>query len=316
MSVFTTVTREQLSAWLKNYSVGNPTALEGISAGIENTNYFVTAGGRRYVLTLFEKLTTDELPFYLGLQAHLADHGVPAPRPVPDRAGRVFGELNGKPAALVQFLPGEAVAAPSAAQCGRAGALLARIHLAGHSYGGSMENPRGLAWWKAVAPAILPFLDAADAGLLEQEIRFQSREPDAGLPRGAIHADYFRDNVFFQEGAVSGVIDFYFGCTGALLYDVAIAVNDWCVKADGTLDEARAAALIAAYGKSRPYTAAERKAWPALLRAGALRFWISRLYDFHLPRPGELTHAKDPGHFRAILAAHVAAGARPPQLST
>ena len=315
MSVFTTVTREQLSAWLKNYSVGSPTALEGIPAGIENTNYFVTAGERRYVLTLFEKLRADELPFYLGLQAHLADRGLPAPRPVPDRAGRFFGELNGKPAALVQFLPGKDVAAPSAAQCGQAGAMLARIHLAGHSYGGSMENPRGLAWWKAVAPEILPFLDAADAKLLEEEIRFQSRDPDAGLPRGVIHADYFRDNVFFQEGAVSGVIDFYFGCTGALLYDVAIAVNDWCVKANGVLDEARAAALIAAYGKSRPYTAAERKAWLAMLRAGALRFWISRLYDFHLPRPGELTHAKDPGHFRAILAAHIEAGERLPHLT-
>jgi homoserine kinase type II len=314
MSVFTTVTREQLSAWLKTYSVGTLSALEGISAGIENTNYFVTAGERRYVLTLFEKLRADELPFYLGLQTHLADHGVPAPRPVPDRARRLFGELNGKPAALVEFLPGKDVAAPSAAQCGQAGAMLARIHLAGRSYGGSMENPRGLAWWQAVAPEITPFLDAADAQLLEREIRFQSREPDAGLPRGAIHADYFRDNVFFQEGVISGVIDFYFGCTGALLYDVAIAVNDWCVKHDGALDAARAAALLAAYAQARPFSAAERKAWPAMLRAGALRFWVSRLYDFYLPRSGELTHAKDPGHFRAILRAHVEAGERLPQL--
>jgi homoserine kinase type II len=314
MSVFTTVTRGELEAWLKNYSVGPPTALEGISAGIENTNYFVTAGGQRYVLTLFEKLRAEELPFYLGLQDHLAGHGVPAPRPVPDRAGRFLGHLNGKPAALVQFLRGRDVAAPGAAQCGQAGEMLARIHIAGGSYAGRMENPRGPAWWKAVTPEVLPFLDAADAALLEQEVRFQSGAAPAALPRGPIHADYFRDNVLFEDGAISGVIDFYFACTGALVYDVAIAVNDWCVKEDGALDEARAAALIAAYAQTRAVTAAEREAWPAMLRAGALRFWVSRLYDFYLPRPGELTHAKDPGHFRAILAAHIAAAGRVPQL--
>ena len=315
MSVFTTVTPEQLSAWLKNYSIGTLVGLEGIAAGIENTNYFVTTAKGRYVLTLFEKLKADELPFYLNLQDHLARNGVPAPRPVPDRAGRFLGELNGKPAALVDFLPGKDAAAPAVAQCGQAGAMLARIHVAGRSYGGRMDNPRGPAWWREVAPRILPFLDAGDAALLEREVRFQPPDPDRELPVGPIHADYFRDNVLFDAGAISGVIDFYFACTGALVYDVAIAVNDWCVKPDGTLDAARAGALLAAYAQGRPFTADERKAWPAMLRAGALRFWVSRLYDFYLPRPGELTHAKDPGHFRAILLAHVEAGERLPQLT-
>ncbi len=315
MSVFTTVTREQLSAWLKNYSVGTLTGLEGIAAGIENTNYFVTTAKGRYVLTLFEKLEARELPFYLGLQDHLARNGVPAPRPVPDRAGGFLAELNGKPAALVDFLPGKDVTVPTVAQCGQAGAMLARIHIAGRSYEGRMDNPRGPAWWREAAPQVLPFLDPADAALLEREVRFQPADLDRGLPRGAIHADYFRDNVLFDGGAVSGVIDFYFACTGALVYDVAIAVNDWCVKPDGALDAARAAALLAAYARARPFTSAERDAWPAMLRAGALRFWVSRLYDFHLPRPGELTHAKDPGHFRAILLAHLEAGERLPQLA-
>ena len=315
MSVFTTVTREQLSAWLKNYSIGTLVGLEGIAAGIENTNYFVTTAKGRYVLTLFEKLKADELPFYLNLQDHLARNAVPAPRPVPDRSGEFLGALNGKPAALVDFLPGKDVAAPTVGQCGQAGAMLARIHVAGRSYEGRIDNPRGPAWWRDAAPLILPFLDAADAALLEREVRFQPPNPDRELPLGPIHADYFRDNVLFDAGAISGVIDFYFACTGALVYDVAIAVNDWCVKPDGTLDAARAAALLAAYAQARPFTVAERKAWPAMLRAGALRFWVSRLYDFYLPRPGELTHAKDPGHFRAILLAHIQAGERLPQLT-
>lgn len=308
MSVFTTVTREQLSAWLRNYPVGTLTGLEGIAAGIENTNYFVTTSQGRYVLTLFEKLKAHELPFYLGLMDHLAQREVPSARPVPDRRGSFLGELNGKPAALVSFLSGADIAAPTPAQCARAGDLLARIHIAGASYPARMDNPRGAAWWSSVLPEIAPFLAPEDAVLLQEEIRHQDRHRFPDLPRGAIHADYFRDNVLWQSDAISGVIDFYFACTDALLYDVAIAVNDWCLDGDGALDKARAAALIEAYGSVRPYSAAERGAWPVLLRAGALRFWVSRLYDFYLPRPGELTHAKDPNHFRRILADHAARG--------
>jgi homoserine kinase type II len=313
MSVFTTVTREQLAAWLQNYSIGALVGLEGIPAGIENTNYFVTTSRGRYVLTLFEKLRAHELPFYLGLQDHLAGKGVPCPRPVRDRRGAFFGELNGKPAALVSFLPGRDIAEPAPAQCAQAGAMLAAIHAAGSSYPARMDNPRGPDWWRAVLPDILPFLGADDARLLRAEVDYQARHAVAGLPRGAIHADYFRDNVLFDGGRISGVIDFYFACTDALLYDVAIAVNDWCVNRDGRLDARRAAALLESYGRERPFTPAERAAWPVMLRAGALRFWVSRLYDFYLPRPGELTHAKDPGHFRRILASHVEAGKEAPQ---
>ncbi|HET9402969.1 MAG TPA: homoserine kinase [Burkholderiales bacterium] len=315
MSVFTTVTREQLGNWLRNYSIGTLSAFEGVAAGIENTNYFVTTSQGRYVLTLFEKLKAHELPFYLELQDHLAGKGVPCPRPVANHAGGFLGELNGKPAALASFLTGKDVAAPDAGQCAQAGAMLAAIHVAGASYSGRMDNPRGPRWWESVMPAVVPFLGAADAKLLEEEVRFQLHDRMHDLPRGAIHADFFRDNVLFENGRISGVIDFYFACTGALLYDVAIAANDWCVDGSGALDATRAAALLEAYARARPFTAAERGAWPVMLRAGALRFWVSRLYDFYLPRPGELTHAKDPGHFRGILAAHIAAGDRLPQLA-
>lgn len=306
MSVFTTVTREQLDGWLKHYSTGTLVSLEGIAAGIENTNYFVTTTQGRYVLTLFEKLKTHELPFYLNLQDHLARNGIPSPRPVPDRTGEFLGELNGKPAALVAFLPGKDVAAPSPNQCAQAGALLAGIHSAGKSYPGRMDNPRGPKWWTSVMPEILPFLGSEDAAMLRDEVAYQARHRFELLPRGAIHADLFRDNVLFDHGRISGVIDFYFACTGALLYDLATAVNDWCLDGGGGLDGARASALLEAYQALRPFTADERAAWPVMLRAAALRFWVSRLYDFYLPRRGELTHAKDPGHFRKMLAGHVA----------
>ena len=306
MSVYTTVTPEELRSWLGDYNVGTLTDLQGISAGIENTNYFVYTTAGRYVLTLFEKLTPAELPFYLGLMAHLADHGVPSARPLPDRSGNLLGELNGKPAALVSFLPGKDVEAPGPAHCAAVGAMLARIHLAGRSYGTRMANPRGLSWWLEVLPEITGFLPAEEAALLHREVDHQARNRPAGLPEGAVHADLFRDNVLFEGLRVAGVIDFYFACTDALLYDVAITVNDWCVGDDGALDSTRVAALLDAYAKARPYVEAEAAAWPLLLRAAALRFWISRLYDFHLPRPGELTYAKDPAHFRRILEAHVA----------
>ncbi len=305
MSVFTTVTPDQLGVWLKNYDLGTLVELKGIAAGIENTNYFVTTTGGRYVLTLFEKLSARELPFYLDLMAHLAQRGVPCPAPITNLGGSTLGELNRKPASLVTRLNGTDLLYPTAADCAKVGAVLARIHLAGQNYTAHMDNPRGPAWWRAVTPKLLPFLGAEDAAMLREEVAWQDTYHPATLPRGAIHADLFRDNVLFDHHEVAGVIDFYFACTDALAYEVAIAVNDWCHQPDSRLDPARTTALLAGYHALRPFTAAERGAWRTLLRAGALRFWVSRLYDFHLPRAGELTHAKDPRHFQRLLRAHV-----------
>ncbi len=305
MSVFTPVSEGQLAAWLANYSVGDLTALEPIAAGIENTNYFVTTTQGRYVLTLFERLPASELPFYLNLMAHLARHGVPSPAPIADLSDGYLAQLNGRPAALVTRLDGRSVERPGPAECAELGALLARMHLAGRSYAGYLENPRGSKWWRAAARAVRPFLDAERQALLDEELRFQSlyRFPD--VPRGPIHADLFRDNALFENGRISGVIDFYFAGVDCWLLDCAVCANDWCLvdaEADRRLEQGKTLALLRGYHAVRALTALERGAWPVLLRAAALRFWLSRLYDYHLPRAGVLVHAHDPEHFRDILA--------------
>jgi homoserine kinase type II len=305
MSVYTKVTQSQLGDWLRRYPVGTLTELRGIAAGIENTNYFVTTTAGRYVLTLFERLPAESLPFYLGLMAHLARHGIPCPAPVVDQSNGLHSTLNGKPAALVTRLPGAPVTAPTTAHCARVGAVLADMHLAGRSFAVTLENPRGPRWWREAASQVAAFLDDERRRLLDSELAFQSRYRFQDLPRGPIHADLFRDNVLWDGDRVGGVIDFYFACVDAWLFDVAVTLNDWCVHPDGEIDVSRAIALLGAYHAARPFTAIERGAWPVMLRAASLRFWLSRLHDFLLPRPGELVHAHDPEHFRRILALRI-----------
>ncbi len=305
MSVYTKVRPEELSAWLTDYSIGRLVGLQGIASGIENTNYFVTTTHGRYVLTLFERLGFEELPFYLNLMAHLARHAIPCPAPVANRRNELLGALKGKPATLVTRLSGAPVFQPGDVHCAQVGAMLAAMHLAGASYDGTLENPRGAAWRRETAPLVTGFLDASRRDLLASEVEFESQQRFGALPRGPTHGDLFRDNVLFEgepsSQRIGGVIDFYFAGIDSLLFDVAVTVNDWCVDAAGRIDPARAQALLAAYQEARPLTPEEREAWPAMLRAAALRFWLSRLYDFYLPRPGELTHAHDPEHFRRVL---------------
>lgn len=306
MAVYTPVSRAQLEPWLKTFDLGALTALEGIGSGIENTNFFVDTDRGRYVLTLFERLRADELPYYLGLMSHLAARGLPCPAPIANRRGQTLGTLNGKPAALVTRLAGASCIWPTPAQCAEIGTLLAKMHLAAADYPVSHPNPRGLDWQCHAADEVAPFLDPDTATLLTDEIRVQRAcaEDHRALPGGPVHADLFRDNVLFEHEAVGGVIDFYFACNERWLYDLAVTCNDWCIDDAGDLDPLRLGPLLAAYTAVRPMGAAERRAWPTMLCAAALRFWVSRLHDLYLPRPAEVLTPKDPRHFEHILRRH------------
>ena len=300
MSVFTPVSREQLEVWLGPCQLGPVTELAGIAAGVQNTNYFVTTHRGRWVLTLFEHLGADELRHYLGFMAHLAARGIPCPAPLADAAGEVLRPLNGKPAVLVSCLSGHDLAMPGDAHCAALGDLLARLHLAGADFSPRWPNPRGGAWRAATAARVAPYLDAADAAMLTAEVALHA-QVDAALPRGLVHGDLFRDNALFEAERLTGVLDFYFAGEDALLFDLAVAANDWCLDAAGDLEPARTQALLAAYHARRPLLAAEEAAWNGMLRLAALRFWLSRLEDFHLPRPGNQVLVKDPEHFRRLL---------------
>jgi homoserine kinase type II len=237
--------------------------------------------------------------------AHLARRGVRCPAPEPDRSGALFGMLNGKPAALLSRLDGRAEMSPSPGQCAAVGEALARLHLAAADYSGRLANRRGPAWWRQAARAVRAFVTADQYDLMVQELAHQSEFSSARLPRGAIHGDLFRDNVLWAPGEPPGIIDFGFAATDALAYDLAISVNDWCIErggdGHGRLLPEHEREMIAGYHSVRPLTPEEQAVWPGLLRAAALRFWLSRLYDLHLPRPGDLVHAHDPGEFEMIL---------------
>jgi homoserine kinase type II len=314
VAVFTEVSEDEASALLRALNLGELRELRGIQSGIENTNYFVTAedmfGQREYVLTLFERLTFAQLPFYLYLMKHLAQHGIPVPDPQGDGNGEILHTLRDKPAALVNKLSGKHELAPTPDHCEQVGAMLARMHLAGRDYNRRQPNLRGLAWWNETVPVVLPFVTPEQAALLRSELAFQNHVAAspayAALPRGPVHADLFRDNVMFEQGRLTGFFDFYFAGVDSWLFDLAVCLNDWAVDLPtGTHDPARASAFVHAYASVRPLSAAERELLPAMLRAGALRFWISRLWDYHLPREASLLKPHDPSHFERVLRQRV-----------
>ncbi|CAH2795575.1 MAG: Homoserine kinase (EC [uncultured Paraburkholderia sp.] len=324
MAVFTAVTESQLADWMRHYDLGEVVEFRGISSGIENSNFFLTTTRGEYVLTIFEKLTAEQLPFYLDLMRHLAAHRVPVPDPMPREDGSLFGMLLGKPAAIVTKLEGAPELAPGVEHCIEVGQMLARMHLAGRDYTGYQRNLRSLPWWKETVPTILPFLEGEQRELLSSELAYQeaffASADYAALPEGPCHADLFRDNAMFAHAApetghevrLGGFFDFYFAGCDKWLFDVAVTVNDWCVDlATGKLDEARTEAMLRAYQTVRPFTVEENRHWGDMLRAGAYRFWVSRLYDFYLPRAAKLLKPHDPGHFERILRERLSGVALP-----
>ncbi|WP_119352690.1 homoserine kinase [Azohydromonas sediminis] len=321
MAVFTEVSLDEARAFVARLNVGTLTALRGITAGIENTNYFVTTDRGEWVLTIFERLTFEQLPFYLHLMKHLARKGIPVPEPRADANGEILHTLKGKPAALVDKLAGRHQIAPDDHHCAQVGEMLARMHLAGLDYPRHQPNLRGLAWWTETVPVVLPFVDAAQRELLTSELAFQQElaasAAYAALPRGPIHADLFRDNVMFDglpgRERLTGFFDFYFAGIDTFLFDLAVCLNDWCVDLDsGRGVDTRAAVFVAAYERVRPLTGGERRLLPALLRAAALRFWLSRLWDLYLPRDASLLKPHDPTHFERVLRERIATPWHPP----
>lgn len=314
MAVYTTVAHNALEDYLLAYDLGALRDHAGITTGIVNTNYFVRTDRGEYVLTLFEASDVSAQPFVIAFTDHLAAHGLPCASAVRDRRGEALGRLVGRTAALFPRLPGHSIDRPSAAQCALIGQMLGRLHRHGQDFASAYtqaghtlrENPFGPRWLRHMREVLLPRLAPADAGLLEEELRYQSLFRLTDLPRGIIHADLFRDNVLFEAEHISGLLDFYEACDEVLLFDVAVTVNDWCSTEDSSLDDERLEALLLAYRTERPFRPIERGAWPALLRAAALRFWLSRLYDWHFPREGVLTHAKPPDKFRQLLCQRIA----------
>jgi homoserine kinase type II len=319
MAVYTEVPFEEAASLVRSLDLGTLTQLQGIKGGIENTNYFVTSERDgvvlENVLTVFERLDFEQLPFYLHLMKHLAGKRIAVPDPASNAQGEILHRLQGKPAAVVNKLRGTSELRPDGSHCSAVGDMLARMHLAGRDFGMSQPNLRGLSWWNETVPVVLPFLSTAQAQLIQGELALQNHlaasPAYAALPRGPIHADLFRDNVMFEDGELTGFFDFYFAGCDSFLFDIAVCLNDWCVlhsadEGDGQHEPVRAQALLDAYQRVRPLVAAERTLLVPMLRAGALRFWISRLWDLHLPREAAMLQAHDPAHFERVLRARVA----------
>ena len=316
MAVYTEVSPGEAAQLLQSLGLGQLQHITACTGGIENTNYFVDTDQGSYVLTLFERLSFEQLPFYLHLMKHLAQNGIPVPEPHPTLApgGDIVHTLKGKPAAVVDRLQGRSELAPTAAHCAAVGDMLARMHLAGLDYPRHQANLRGLPWWNETVPVVLTYLNPEQSRLMLSELAYQNHVAASSayqaLPRGPVHGDLFRDNVMF-EGAgdslrLTGFFDFYFAGWDSWLYDIGVSLNDWCVDLpSGVHDEPRAQAFLTAYQAVRPLIAQERSLLSAMLRAGALRFWLSRLWDQHLPRDAALLQAHDPNHFEQVLRQRV-----------
>jgi homoserine kinase type II len=311
MAVYTEVPFDTAAQLFSDLQLGQLSSLKGCEGGIENTNYFASSDLGDYVLTLFERLTAEQLPFYLHLMKHLAQRGIPVPDPqAHKKSGDILLHVLGKPAAVVNKLAGKNQLQPSVAHCAAVGQMLARMHLAGRDYARTQPNLRALPWWNATVPVVLPFLTPGQAALIQSELAFQNHihasAAYVALPRGPIHADLFRDNVMFDGDNLTGFFDFYFAGVDTWLFDLAVSLNDWCIdQHTGHRDVARENAMVQAYNAVRPLAKAERQLLPALLRAGALRFWLSRLWDLHLPRDAAMLTAHDPTHFERVLRARV-----------
>lgn len=308
MAVYTEVPDDELAAFVASYGLGALQSVKGIAEGVENTNYMIGTDKGPFFLTLYEKrVNPADLPFFLGLMEHLAQRGVTCPQPVHARSGEVLGTLAGRPAAIVTFLEGVSVRKPQVPHCGETGVALARLHGAGEGFALRRANGLGLAGWRPLYDRFAARADEIAPGLshlIEDELAHLEAHWPSSLPQGVIHADLFPDNVFFLGDRLAGVIDFYFACNDAFAYDVAVCLNAWCFDADFRFDIDKGRALLKGYETVRPLTSAERAALPILCRGSALRFLLTRAYDWlHTPKDA-LVKPHDPGDYVHRLKVH------------
>jgi homoserine kinase type II len=308
MAVYTDVSDEDLAGFLSLYELGEATSFKGIAEGVSNSNFFLETTKGRFILTLYEaRAPRHELPFFIALMDHLAAHGLDCPQPVRNRAGEALGEVAGRPAALVTFLDGVSVKRPGVTHCGELGAALARLHRAGEGFGWVKPHPFSVAGWRPLAEAAGAGAETVSPGLgarIGEELAVHEARWPAELPSGVIHADLFPDNVFFIGTRCSGLIDFYFACTDAFAYDIAVCLNSWCFEADASFNLTKGQALLRGYESIRRLEPREAEALPQLCRGSALRFLLTRLVDWLNVPPGALVKPKDPLEYDRKLSFH------------
>ena len=315
MAVYTDVAAEELEAFLAGYALGELLSYKGIAEGVENSNFLLHTTAGSFILTLYERrVAAADLPFFLGLMEHLAKRGITCPQPVKSRSGAMLGEVSGKPAAIITFLEGMWIRRPSGRHCGALGEALAKLHRAGADFPGKRANALSVAGWRPLYQTVAARCDSVQPGLaaaLAAELEQLEAQWPRNLPQGVIHADLFPDNVFFLGDKLSGLIDFYFACTDALAYDLAICLNAWCFEADHSYNVTKGRALLQAYAAVRPLASAERQALPILARGAALRFLLTRLVDWFDERGAALVRRKDPiEYFRKLRFHQAVAGVR------
>jgi homoserine kinase type II len=308
MAVYTTIDDDSLDAFLRAYAIGDAVSVKGIAEGVENSNYLLMTEAGRFILTLYEKrVDPGDLPFFLGLMDHLAAKGVPCPTPIQGRDGKALRELCGRPAALISYLDGVWPKRIQPYHCAGLGAALAELHLAGADFAIRRENALSLPGWHQLFERCAMDADGVSTGLraeIEQELALFDEAWPAGLPEGVIHADLFQDNVFFQRERLTGLIDFYFACNDLLAYDIAICLNAWCFEIDGAFNITKARQMLRAYRHVRPLSDGELEALPLLARGAALRFLLTRLYDWVNQVEGALVKPKDPLEYLGKLRFH------------
>ncbi|MFL6798765.1 MAG: homoserine kinase [Xanthobacteraceae bacterium] len=308
MAVYTDVASEDLTAFLAGYDVGELLSYKGIAEGVENSNFLVHTSSGNFILTLYEKrVAAKDLPFFLALMQHLAARGISCPQPVQNRNGEVLGEVAGRPAAMITFLDGMWIRRPSPSHCAALGEALGKLHVAGLDFTMSRSNALSVAGWRALYASCSERADEVQRGLkalLAAELAHLEQTWPKTLPQGVIHADLFPDNVFFLANKLSGVIDFYFACTDALAYDVAICLNAWCFESDQSYNVTKGRALLQAYAHMRALSDSERAALPLLARGAAVRFLLTRLVDWFEVPAGALVRPKDPTEYYRKLRFH------------